>query len=97
METKKLPRPERRALNIIWTAAGDYSFTPAFTAFTQDGEPDFYMNSIIGYVHKWYDPDIMNDLFDHISGSAFSETLDGLCGWLWKTASTKRRWQTARS
>ena len=57
METKKLPRPERRALNIIWTAAGDYSFTPAFTAFTQDGEPDFYMNSIIGYVHKWYDPD----------------------------------------
>ena len=78
METKKLPRPERRALNIIWTAAGDYSFTPAFTAFTQDGEPDFYMNSIIGYVHKWYDPDIMNDLFDRISGSAFSETLDGL-------------------
>lgn len=78
METKKLPRPERRALNIIWTAAGDYSFTPAFTAFTQDGEPDFYMNSIIGYVHKWYDPDIMNDLFARISGSAFSETLDGL-------------------
>ena len=78
METKKLPRPERRALNIIWTAAGDYSFTPAFTAFTQDGEPDFYMNSIIGYVHKWYDPDIMNDLFDRISSSAFSETLDGL-------------------
>src|SRR5699024_10194812 len=77
-ETKKLPRSERRALNIIWTAAGDYSFTPAFTAFTQDGEPDFYMNSIIGYVHKWYDPDIMNDLFDRISGSAFSETLDGL-------------------
>lgn len=78
MDQKKLPRPQRRAMNIIWTAAGDYSFTPSFAAFTQDGEPDFYMNSIIGYVHKWYDEDIINDLFDRISHSFFSETLGGL-------------------
>ena len=78
METKKLPRPERRALNIIWTAAGDYSFTPAFTAFTQDGEPDFYMNSIIGYVHKWYDQDILHQLYDIIDGALLKETFDGL-------------------
>ena len=78
MQEKKLPRPQRRALNIIWTAAGDYSFTPSFTAFWQDGEPDFYMNSIIGYVHKWYDPDIMGELFDQINRSFLRETLDGL-------------------
>lgn len=78
MEQGQLTRPQRRALNIIWTAAGDYSFTPAFTAFLEDGEPDLYMNAIIGYVHKWYDPAVMEPLFDQISRSFFSETLDGL-------------------
>lgn len=78
MQEKKQPSPERRALNIIWTAAGDYSFIPAFTAFWQDGEPDLYMNSIIGYVHKWYDPDILGELFEQISHSFLRETLDGL-------------------
>ena len=67
MEQGQLTRPQRRALNIIWTAAGDYSFTPAFTAFLEDGEPDLYMNAIIGYVHKWYDPAVMEPLFDQIS------------------------------
>lgn len=78
MKQTTLPRPQRRALNLIWTAAGDYSFVPEFTAFRQDGEPDFYMNSIIGYARKWYDPQIMDDLYEKIRRSFFSETLDGL-------------------
>lgn len=68
----------RRALNMVWTAAGEYGFEPVFLAFTQDSLPDFYLNSIVGYVHKWYDQDIMNDLFDTIENSLLKETLDGL-------------------
>ncbi|OUP83569.1 hypothetical protein B5F07_09845 [Lachnoclostridium sp. An169] len=68
----------RRALNIIWTAAGEYGFDPVFMAFTQDGEPDFYMDSIIGYVHKWYDRSVMEELFDTLALSMLKETFDGL-------------------
>ena len=71
-------KEQRRAMNIVWTAAGDYSFTPAFLSFFQDGTPDFYMNSIIGYVRKWYEPEIINRLFDLAGRSFFHETLDGL-------------------
>lgn len=68
----------RRALNIIWTAAGEYGFKPAFMAFSQDGNPDLYMNSIIGYVRKWYDRQIMQELFDTIGVSLMRETFDGI-------------------
>lgn len=69
---------QRRALNIIWTAAGEYGFEPAFMAFTQDGQPDLYMDSIIGYVRKWYDSGAMQELFDTIGASLMRETFDGI-------------------
>lgn len=78
MAPKRMPSPERRALNIIWTASGDYSFMPSHIACHPDGEPDFYLNSIIGYTRKWYDPSIIDGLFEKISRSPFRETLDGL-------------------
>lgn len=46
---------QRRALNTIWTAAGDYGFQPEFMAFHRDGSPDLYLNSIVGFVHRHYD------------------------------------------
>ena len=69
---------QRRALNVIWTAAEDYSFQPEFTAFTAEGKPDFYMNSIIGYVRKWYDPAVMERLFAAAGEGTFKETYEGL-------------------
>ena len=77
-QTYSVSKDQRRAMNIVWTAAEDYSFTPAFLSFFQDGTPDFYMNSIIGYVRKWYEPEIINRLFDLTGHSFFHETLDGL-------------------
>lgn len=74
----RLLSARRRALNIIWTAAGEYGFDPVFLAFTPDGEPDLYMDSIIGYVHKWYDRSVMKDLFDILDGAMRKETFDGL-------------------
>ncbi len=45
----------RRALNMVWTAAGDYGFQPEFMAFYRDGAPDIYLNSVVGFVHRHYD------------------------------------------
>ncbi|MDO4261930.1 MAG: hypothetical protein Q4C82_07615 [Eubacteriales bacterium] len=46
---------EQRAKNMIWNAAGDYSFLPDFASYDRDGEPDLYFNCIIGAVHRYYD------------------------------------------
>ena len=43
----------KRAENLVWTAAGDYAFTPDFLSFTEDGRADVYMNLVIGLAHKW--------------------------------------------
>lgn len=45
---------ERRALNMIWTAAGDYHVQPLFAAYSKQGEPDLYFNTIIGSAYRLY-------------------------------------------
>lgn len=72
---------ERRAANMVWTAAGDYSFDPVFLAFQQNGAPDLYMNSIIGYTRRQYDPAVIDGLFALFAGTVREELYDGLC-WL---------------
>lgn len=55
---------------MIWTTAEAYDFEPEYMAFLPSGQPDPYMNAIIGFVHKHYDPAVMARLF-----SAFDQTL----------------------
>ena len=45
-----LDSEKRRARNLIWNAAADYSFEPDFKAYDEDGRADLYWNSIIGAV-----------------------------------------------
>lgn len=78
LDTDHLLSARRRALNMVWTAAGEYDFEPVFLAFSHDSVPDFYLNSIIGYVHKWYDQSVMQALYDQIEEALLKETLDGL-------------------
>lgn len=54
---------EQRAKNIIWNAAGDYSFLPDFLSFDENGEADLYFNNIIGSVYRYYDYTPFHDLF----------------------------------
>ena len=68
----------RRAKNIIWTAAEDYGYEPEFLSFWQDGEPDFYMNSIIGYAYKWYGSDEMSRFIESFNHSVHRDAYDGL-------------------
>lgn len=67
---------ERRALNMIWTAAEDYSFQPDFMAFDRYGRADLYLNSIIGYVHRWYDAGKMSEMFEAFQGTALQDIYD---------------------
>ena len=65
----------RRALNIIWTAAGSYNFQPEFMAFQRNGEPDLYLNSIIGFVHRHYDSEKLSAYLHDTLGHALLHEL----------------------
>ena len=78
--TRQLISPAKRARNLVWTAAQDYDFEPDFLAFWQDGTPDFYMNSIIGYAHKWYHSAAFDEFLHARKDTLHSETYDGLLG-----------------
>ena len=57
-----------RAANIIWTAAGDYTFKPEMRAYDERGNADIYWNQVIGAAHRYYE-------FEKIIG--FFKTLEG--------------------
>ncbi|WP_455129241.1 hypothetical protein [Pseudoramibacter alactolyticus] len=50
---------QRRALNIIWSAAGQYDLDPPFMALGEGDAVDFYLNIVIGLSLKWLDPEEM--------------------------------------
>lgn len=55
---------KKRADNIIWNSAGNYSFTPDFKAFDADGYAELYWNTIIGSVRRHFDyPEIEKLLY----------------------------------
>ena len=72
---------QRRALNQIWSAAGEYGFEPLFMALQGNGEPDLYMNCVVGSLYRWYGEDAPRALFAAWAGDRRQERLDGLC-WL---------------
>ena len=71
----------RRALNIIWNAAGRYDFTPCFTAFHPNGQPDDYFNIIIGLTEKWLGLSGVTAFFSLFEGHARAEEFDEIL-WL---------------
>lgn len=81
---------EQRAKNIIWNAAGDYSFPPDFESFDENGEADLYFNSIIGSVHRYYDYAPFHDLFLRMGRMPEAELYRSLL-WLGLEACTYER------
>lgn len=61
-----LDSEKRRARNLIWNAAADYSFEPDFKAYDEDGRADLYWNSIIGAVRKNYGAETIEGLFESL-------------------------------
>lgn len=73
---------EKRAVNQIWTASGEYHFEPLFLAIhKRSGIPNFYMNLVIGLTYKYYGEDVVNQLFDRWRGDMHQSMLDDLT-WL---------------
>ena len=69
---------KRRADNIIWTCAGDYSFAPDFKAYDSEGDPDIYWNIIFGAARRHYEYEKLEKLFamlDKYRDSSFYESL----------------------
>lgn len=67
----------KRAKNMIWSAAADYSFDPRFIGLKPDGSADAYLNMIHGLVHKWLDYSVIDELFSSFSGKN-QELFEGL-------------------
>jgi hypothetical protein len=57
-----------RASNVIWTAAGDYSFKPEMRAYDERGKADIYWNQVIGAAHRYYEFGKIIDLFKTLEG-----------------------------
>ena len=76
-----LDSEKRRARNLIWNAAADYTFEPDFKAYDEDGRADLYWNSIIGAVRKNYGAQTIDDLFSALHGCAKEQLYEQLL-WL---------------
>ena len=64
---------QKRALNMVWSAAGSYGFRPEFLAFHHSGEPDLYLNSIVGFVHRHYQAEVLSAYFARLHRSVLGE------------------------
>ena len=82
MEAQSYTAQERRAANQVWAAAGAYGFEPLFLARNTDGTIDFYMNCIVGLVHKYYGDSLVRSVFDSWEGDVRQPMLDDLT-WLY--------------
>ena len=82
MEAQSYTAEQRRAANQVWSAAGAYGFEPLFLARNTDGTIDFYMNCIVGLVHKYYGDDLIRSLFGLWDGDIREAELDDLT-WLY--------------
>ena len=54
---------KRRADNIIWNCARDYSFTPDFKAYDESGGADLYWNLIFGAARRHFEYPKLEALF----------------------------------
>ena len=63
MDQNTSERQVRRADNIIWTCAEDYSFAPDFKAYDRSGKADIYWNVIFGSARRRYEYEKLEELF----------------------------------
>lgn len=62
---------KKRAANLIWNGAMDYSIEPGFRVYDEEGRADVYWNSIVGAAHRHYDWDKLENFY-----RTFNETVD---------------------
>ena len=78
MEQNITDLQKRRADNIIWNCAKDYSFSPDFKAYDSNGDVDIYWNVIYGSARRHYEYEKLKKLFamlDKYKNAALYETI----------------------
>ncbi len=76
MIKKHYSKASRRALNMIWNAAGRYDLDPPFMAFHSNGRPDDYFNTIIGLTDKWLGLEDISAFFASYTAHPKAEEFD---------------------
>ena len=82
MDAQSYTAQERRAANQVWAAAGAYGFEPLFLARYTDGTTDFYMNTVVGLIHKYYGDALIRSIFDAWDSDLRQTMLDDMT-WLY--------------
>ncbi len=59
----------RRASNLIWNAARDYTFEPQLRVFDREGRAELYWNSIVGAAWRHFDRQKLDDFFRSFDGA----------------------------
>lgn len=69
---------KRRAENIIWNCAGDYSFNPDFKAYDSNGDVDIYWNFIYGSARRHYEYSKFEKLFAMLDKYKYSAVYEAI-------------------
>ena len=72
---------KRRAINMIWNGAHDYSFEPDFKAYDAQGRAELYWNLLLGALRRHYEYPKLQKLFAAFAAEEEGETYEGLL-WL---------------
>ena len=78
LSEREAEREERRATNLIWNSAADYSLHPESRAYDAEGYADVYMNSIVGAVYRYYDYPVIRKLLDGMENAPHGEAYQDL-------------------
>ena len=69
---------KRRADNIIWNCAKDYSFAPDFKAYDSNGDVDLYWNVIFGSARRHYEYEKFEKLFQMLDRYRDSDVYESI-------------------
>ena len=67
---------DNRPDNLQWAGAENYDYKPVFYGLDLAGNPDFYLNLILGLAAKYFGADTLDSLFDRFSGQLQREKYD---------------------
>ena len=84
---------KRRADNIIWNCAKDYSFAPDFKAYDENGGVDLYWNIIFGSARRHYEYEKLEALFAMLKSIGTRSFMSPCSGTPWNRFCSARSWR----
>ena len=76
MTNKNSRKEENRIKNIIWDGSMDYASDPFITGEDISGNPDFYLNLIIGLSAKYFGSENLEKIFNNWQYNLYRDKFD---------------------